>query len=297
MRDEYILWTIIGTAISIAFVLLLAWKSKAAKQVEKERDDLRREVSALRIRQEKLENDLARTEHRRRETEEQAALQASLSARIRHDVPKRLHYLWKYLEAKLPDDEDKKQAVEDLETIVDNITAQVGGEIRRRTAKALAETTDESAVGSPINDLLAWILKVHNFSDRSEIKLESNFVFRGPRWSWDLLMTNILSNAMFYAGERGRILIVLRTREGKGEVEVMNDGRHIPKDNLDKLFLPGFTTKGPDGHGLGLHIAQEAAQGLGGFIKAPENLGIIRKRVRFTVTNLPIYLPPVQVRN
>ena len=48
-------------------------------------------------------------------------------------------------------------------------------------------------------------------------------------------------------------------------IQIKDNGIGIPKENLNKVFSLGFTTKA-DGHGLGLHMSAISAQELGGVL-------------------------------
>jgi signal transduction histidine kinase len=213
---------------------------------------------------------------------------ADLSARITHDVPKRLEYVWKYIQDKLPDDEFKKQCVNDLESIVEKIQVHVGGGIKSQVRDALENETGLSADGQMAEDFVRWLVRLHEVEGRTKVLVQDKFRLRGPRVSWDLMVTNILSNAIHYAGKNRKILIVLSAPNGRGQIDIVNEGPHIPNADRDKVFKPGFSTK-HESKGLGLHVAKEIALGLGGDILTPENLGLFKKRVKFSIVNLPIY--------
>jgi signal transduction histidine kinase len=109
---------------------------------------------------------------------------------------------------------------------------------------------------------------------------------------WDLLLTNLLSNAVYHAGNSGRVEVqVTKEEDGSGRVDISNEGLHIPKGEIARVFNPGYSTK-EGGRGLGLYVAQEIAHGLGGKILPPMNeqawFPFGRKRVTFSIVDLPI---------
>ncbi len=80
---------------------------------------------------------------------------------------------------------------------------------------------------------------------------------------------NLLSNAVEFTPEGGRIEVSTRSLPGKGEgrdvrIEIKDNGVGIPQCNIDKIFDPYFTTKHKsnmhDGTGLGLFIAHQNMQ-------------------------------------
>ncbi len=96
---------------------------------------------------------------------------------------------------------------------------------------------------------------------------------------------NILLNASHAIVGEGKITITTR-REGDWVVlDFADTGKGIPKENLVRIFDPGFTTKGVGvGTGLGLSISYRIIQGHGGSISAASEVG---KGTTFTI-KLPV---------
>ena len=67
--------------------------------------------------------------------------------------------------------------------------------------------------------------------------------------------------------ERGRILISLRNSSDDGfyDIVVDDNGTGVSDENLDKLFVPNFTTKS-SGTGLGLSICRSIVESCSGTI-------------------------------
>ncbi|WP_432405328.1 ATP-binding protein [Wukongibacter sp. M2B1] len=94
------------------------------------------------------------------------------------------------------------------------------------------------------------------------ITLEANL----PIKIYDLtkILSNLLKNAM-YALERAEAhdkKLKIRIYEELGEYvfEIINNLPIIPEDLRSKIFQKGFTTKGKEGSGLGLHIVKKLAE-------------------------------------
>jgi signal transduction histidine kinase len=90
------------------------------------------------------------------------------------------------------------------------------------------------------------------------------------------VMLNLLSNAVEFTSEKGRIDIITKKYFEKGEekgitIEVKDNGEGISKEDSDKIFEPYFTTKHKsnihNGTGLGLFIAHQNMQDQGGSIE------------------------------
>jgi signal transduction histidine kinase len=81
------------------------------------------------------------------------------------------------------------------------------------------------------------------------------------------VLVNLLTNARKAGARR---IEVLGGAEGVFlTVDVADDGRGLPKENLDRLFEPFFTTGSPgEGAGLGLALCHATMERLGGSIEA-----------------------------
>ncbi len=99
-------------------------------------------------------------------------------------------------------------------------------------------------------------------------------------------LLNILKNAMDAVSEGGRVGINLLCEKGLVKIRITDNGPGIPQENLDQVFKPFFSTKGPLGTGLGLAIAKSFIQAHGGDITIESRPG----KTTFTVT-IPIDYP------
>lgn len=86
------------------------------------------------------------------------------------------------------------------------------------------------------------------------------------------VLLNLLNNAREASPKGGPIRAGLEAHAGQLRLWVTDEGRGIPAGDLNKLFLPFFTSK-PMGTGLGLSIAHKLVEGLGGRIETRSTLG------------------------
>jgi two-component system NtrC family sensor kinase len=85
---------------------------------------------------------------------------------------------------------------------------------------------------------------------------------------------NLLSNASHAIEGEGRITIRTRSSGTNVVIEVEDSGRGISKENVAKVFDPGFTTKGVGvGTGLGLSITYNIVQKHNGRIEVESEPG------------------------
>ncbi|HUD71419.1 MAG TPA: ATP-binding protein, partial [Dongiaceae bacterium] len=85
-------------------------------------------------------------------------------------------------------------------------------------------------------------------------------------------LVNLLDNAVEAIGAHGSVVIEAAVDPGAGAVrlEVADDGPGIPPEDLDRLFLPYFSTK-KRGTGLGLAIVHRIVTDHAGRIRVTGN--------------------------
>jgi PAS domain S-box-containing protein len=105
------------------------------------------------------------------------------------------------------------------------------------------------------------------------------------------ILVNVVRNAKYACAEAagGTKCVTVRVRAAHGSIllSVSDTGVGIPKENLERIFNHGFTTRA-DGHGFGLHSSALAAKQLGGSLQA-ESAGP-GEGATFTLT-LPLTSP------
>jgi two-component system, NtrC family, sensor kinase len=88
------------------------------------------------------------------------------------------------------------------------------------------------------------------------------------------VLLNLLSNAIHATGPDGEITVHLKVNGGEAQISVQDWGCGIPKDNVEKIFEPFFSTKSAsEGTGLGLYVTQKIIKKLGGFIAVDSQPG------------------------
>jgi signal transduction histidine kinase len=101
------------------------------------------------------------------------------------------------------------------------------------------------------------------------------------------VLDNLISNAVKYTPDAGRITVQLRSEAGQAVLRVSDTGQGIPPTELSALFtkyhrLPGEATRGIHGTGLGLLIVKEIVEAHGGSVSAASE-GIPGRGATFTV--------------
>jgi signal transduction histidine kinase len=126
-----------------------------------------------------------------------------------------------------------------------------------------------------IEDNLALI--EHQTKNRIEVIREYDAGIPGIVCYPNLLsqaLLNILVNAVHAIEGRGRITIRTRSAHDGIRIEITDTGSGIPAEILNRIFEPGFTTKGPgSGTGLGLPISRRNIERFGGRIEVESQVG------------------------
>jgi len=90
---------------------------------------------------------------------------------------------------------------------------------------------------------------------------------------------NLFVNAAQAMDRRGEIAVATRTDGEAVRVVVRDSGPGIPRDKIDQIFKPFFTTRS-HGTGLGLAICKKIVEAHGGRIEVETSPG---EGARFTV--------------
>jgi signal transduction histidine kinase len=115
---------------------------------------------------------------------------------------------------------------------------------------------------------------IKNYSELPLIKCYPNML--------NQVFMNILINACQSIKEKGIITITTDYSNNTLTVKIKDNGKGISKENLDKIFTAGYTTKGVGvGTGLGLAISEKIIQKHNGKIKVTSELG---RGSEFTIT-------------
>jgi len=106
-----------------------------------------------------------------------------------------------------------------------------------------------------------------------EMDIPENTIWSDPYQLRQVLL-NLLTNAIHATGGGGRVTIRLEAIANKVALTVQDTGQGIPKENLERIFEPFFSTKPPgEGTGLGLFVARGIVEKLGGKIEVESRLG------------------------
>lgn len=181
---------------------------------------------------------------------------------------------------KKPGDEE----YEELQAII-NETTRITRSIRHllnfsRPIKSNKKLND-------LNEIIQRIAgNVKHISGNKEIKVKKEIDNTAGKFEFDSeqieeSLLNIVTNAIQAIPSKGEITLALRRKNGNAVISVSDNGPGIPKENLDRIFKPFFSTKEyGKGTGLGLSIVKRVVSEHGGSISVKSSTG---KGTTFTI--------------
>lgn len=92
-----------------------------------------------------------------------------------------------------------------------------------------------------------------NFSISTHGKSEITGKISGPLFDW--VVENLLKNALDSMEGKGNISVDIQDLASTTQIDISDTGKGIARQNFDKVFKPGFTTK-KRGWGLGLSLSK-----------------------------------------
>jgi signal transduction histidine kinase len=119
-----------------------------------------------------------------------------------------------------------------------------------------------------------------------------SFQIQGDRGQLEQLILNVLGNAVEAAGPGGAVSISLGAKQDNGSartavVEISDSGPGPPVDVAERLF-EAFVTSKPEGVGLGLAVARQAAEAHGGSINWRREKDRTWFRIELPIANLRV---------
>jgi signal transduction histidine kinase len=144
-------------------------------------------------------------------------------------------------------------------------------------AKRIDTQTEEIRLEEMIKEVVGFLNReamTRNIKFLFE-EVDPNLEIRSDRGQLQQVFLNILNNAVDAVDDGGLIRIDIRqVSEDYVTVSVNDNGKGIPKNELDRIFEPFYTRKKEKGTGLGLSITYGIVQKLGGTIEVESELNI-----------------------
>ena len=194
-----------------------------------------------------------------------------------------LKVLAEYLQARLSEhpNSEVKQIVAELPESLDDIEA--GSQHIRQIALGIRAQArgEDQAETSDLAEVAEFASRMANAEVRQRAKLAVNgkpvWVRGGPVKLCQVLLNLIVNGvqAMDSTTRHGQVVVSWQENGDQVRLTVIDNGRGIPPELLDKVFKPLFTTKAPgEGTGLGLSISKDLVERMGGSIGLHSTPGV-----------------------
>lgn len=199
------------------------------------------------------------------------AFLGEMAARIAHNVKNPLSSMKTIVQLLEEDRALPEHARRDCRLLVDEIDR-----LNRNISQVLryakpARDTDRPADLVSVVDRVVAILRMEAEQRRValEVNTEGPCPVEGGEEAASDIISNLVVNALEASGEGSTVRIRIARPQSHldwVELSVEDQGRGIPKDKLDRIFQPFFTTR-PGGTGLGLAIVKRRLDEIGGAVE------------------------------
>jgi signal transduction histidine kinase len=219
-----------------------------------------------------------------KDAERLAAIGAT-AGMVGHDIRNPLQaitsdvYLAKSELISLPSSDEKKNIIESLDEIEQNVSYinKIVQDLQD-FAKPLRPIVKEIDLKVLCEDLMQKNQIPKNIQPICKIESDAGFVMADP----DLLkrvISNLVSNAVQAMPKGGKLSVRSFLRQNDLFIEVQDTGEGIPEEAKAKMFTPLFTTKSK-GQGFGLAVVKRATESMNGTVTFNSQQG---KGTTFTV--------------
>ena len=202
------------------------------------------------------------------EKQEKMALIGTTTASISHNLRNPLNVITMslgLLERNNLSLEQKKKYVDAAKKGADRITYHINTMLSfvRDAPLELQKTEIKKILQSSLDEIII----------PETIKLETsipNIVLYADEKQLQTVFSNLILNAIQATTEKGKITILAKENENNIQIEFVDSGEGIPKNKLNKIFEPLYTTK-QIGTGLGLSSSKKIIEKHGGKISVKNN--------------------------
>lgn len=194
---------------------------------------------------------------------ERLASIGQLASRLSHDLRNPLSIIQVSLEnlkRMYGIDDSKQKMYEKIDRSINRITHQVDDvlDFVKGIPAELNKTKFSEIIAESIDSLV--------ISDDIQLNLPKNDIeFLADKKLFSVVMNNLILNGIQAINGKGTIEITCEENKNAVMIQLKDSGSGIPKENLDKIFEPLFTTK-MQGTGLGLAGVKSIIEAHGGTI-------------------------------
>ncbi len=272
--------SIIGIALALGLIFLLIRNNARQRKSNallhlKSREIAEKNQEMAQINEEfQQQNESIQLQNQR--LEELNQIKDKLFSIISHDIRGPLRMLLGVLSLLEDDDLSKEevhlitQKLKDntihLSDFLDNLLAWA-----RCQMDAISTQPEELSLAAVASENIALLKPIAEKKKiQLQVSIESAIQVLADRESLNIVLRNLIANAIKFTPENGMVTIQTRTEEGCAIISVQDNGMGIPQEDQHKLFgLGAFTTAGTNnekGTGLGLLLCKDFVEKNGGRI-------------------------------
>ncbi|MCG8482516.1 MAG: transporter substrate-binding domain-containing protein [Clostridia bacterium] len=195
-----------------------------------------------------------------------------LAAGVAHEIRNPLglirNYCYILKNGGIENEEVRSKALEVIERSVE----KSGGIINNllNFSRISSDKWEEIYLFQFINDLIVFeknLLKENKVEIELECDNKKLMIYTNTE-SLEIIIVNLISNSVDAMTKGGKVSISCYLDHDKIHIQISDEGEGIPKEIIDNIFNPFFTTKNNGkGTGLGLYIVYNEVQKLGGEIQ------------------------------
>lgn len=171
--------------------------------------------------------------------------------------------------------------IKEMLTQINSIDKEAIGRISKivSSLKKFVRLDEAELQEADINKELDLTLEIIRHETKNKVEIERNYgqipLIKCYPNMLNQVFTNILINACQAIDGFGKIIISTECTNNKLIIRIKDNGKGIAKNNLDKIFTAGYTTKGVGvGTGLGLAITKKIIEKHNGDIRVISELGV-----------------------
>lgn len=198
-----------------------------------------------------------------------------LAAGVAHEIRNPLGIIrnYCYVLKNMKDEATQKQAIQVIEKSVDTAGNIIDNLLN--FSKISNQNIEEVYLKQHIDSVLTLnrgLLKKKQI--HVDVDCQQDFKVNLPKESFDIILINLVTNAIDAMGENGSLQITIEHCADAYSIAVKDNGSGIEEDILDEIFNPFFTTKSTvEGNGLGLYIVYNEIQKMNGQIHVASRVG------------------------
>jgi two-component system phosphate regulon sensor histidine kinase PhoR len=178
----------------------------------------------------------------------------------------------------------QRKPLERIKARLDNAINTINDVLYISKLKAEANIEDVVSVDlidvfNEIYDEMRVLIRTKNIDFNFDYDDKANFTIEAEKKLLKLALANLISNAVKYTEENGKILVKLKEGRQDIQITIADNGIGIPQQEQDKIFKDFYRSsisksKGIEGTGLGLSFVKDVIERLNGTItfKSPSRL-------------------------